>query len=159
MGIGGVDRVRNFIRRYGVRAEVLEFRSTVESVSSASRALSFPPSRILKTLVVIAGEKPYVVILPGDRKLDFKKLSRELNVRKVKLVRPKDVEGLLNVKPGEVSPFLDEVLRFDVIIDKSVLGRGEVLVGGGSLHHLVKVHVDEIIRVLKPSIRDISKAD
>ena len=90
MSVKGVGRVRDFIGKYGVRAEILEFSGTVESVSAASNASGFPPSRILKTLVVIAGEKPYVVILPGDRKLDFKKLSRELNVRKVKLARPKD---------------------------------------------------------------------
>jgi len=25
------------------------------------------------------------------------------------------------------------------------------------MHHLVKVHVDEVVRVLKPSIKDVSK--
>ena len=157
MNMSGVDRVKNFIEKYGVKAKVLEFSNTVESVVSASKASGFPPSKILKTMIVIAEEKPYVIILPGDRKLDFKKLSRELNVKNVRLAKPNEVENLLNVKPGEVSPFLDEILKYNVIIDKSVVDRNEVLVGGGSLHHLVKVHVDEIIKVLKPSIKDISK--
>ena len=111
MSMGGIDRVKNFIKKYGVRAEVLEFSGTVENVSAASKASGFPPSKILKTLVVIAEGKPYVVILSGDRKLDFKKLRRELNVKDARLAKPKDVEGLLNVKPGEVTPFLDEVLK------------------------------------------------
>mgnify|MGYP000725223350 CR=1 FL=1 len=153
----GVERVREFIRRYAVNAEVLEFSDTVESVFTASRASGYPPGKILKTLVVIAEKRPYITILPGDKKLDFKKLSRELNVKNIRLARPIEVENILNVKPGEVSPFLDEILKYDVIVDKSVVNRGEVLVGGGSINHLVKVHVDEIIRVLKPVIKDISK--
>ena len=157
VSVEGVGRVRDFIEKYGVRAEILEFSGTVESVSAASNASGFPPSRILKTLLVIAGKRPYVVILPGDRRLDFKKLSRELNVKNVRLAKPSEVKELLNVKPGEVSPFLDEVLKYDVIVDESVMNRGEVLVGGGSMHHLVRVHVDEVVRVLKPSIKDVSK--
>ena len=157
--MGGLDRVKSFLRRYRVKAEILEFKETVKSVYTASRASGFPPGKILKTLVVIAGGRPRVVVLPGDRRLDFRKLSRELNVGSVRLAKPGEVEGLLNVKPGEVSPFLDEVLRYDVIVDESVTDRGEVLVGGGSAHHLVKVHVGEIVRTLRPSIKDVSRAD
>ena len=157
MNMEGVNRVKNFIKEHGVEAEVLEFNETVESVPTASRASGFPPSKILKTLVAIAEGRSYVVILPGDRKLDFGKLSRELSAENVRLAKPDEVEELLNVRPGEVSPFLDEVLKYDVIIDESVRGKGEVLVGGGSTRHLVKVHVDEIVRVLKPSVKDVSK--
>lgn len=157
MSLGGVDRVRNFIEKYRVKAEVLEFKETVETVSKASRASGFSFDKILKTMVIIAEEKPYIVILPGDKKLDFKKLSKELNVKNIRLANPNEVEELLNIKPGEVSPFLDEISKCNVIIDESVVDKGEVLVGGGSIHHLVKVHVDEIIRVLKPEIKDISK--
>ena len=126
-------------------------------LQAPSRASGFPPSKILKTLVAIAKGKPYVVILPGDRRLDFEKLSRELNVSDVRLAKPYEVEELLDVRPGEVSPFLDEILKCSVIIDESVRSEGEVLVGGGSIRHLVKVHVDEIVRVLKPSVKDVSK--
>ena len=158
MSLKGVDRVKNFIEKYKIKAEILEFKDTVESVSTASRASGFPSSKILKTMIIIVEEKPYIVILPGDRKLDFEKLSRELNVRNIRLAKPSEVKEILKVKPGEVSPFLDEVLKYNIIIDKSVVDKGEVLVGGGSIHHLVKVHVDEIIKVLKPSIKDISKS-
>ncbi len=157
MNLEGIDRVKNFIEKYRVKAEILEFKETVETVHDASRVSGYSADKILKTMVVIVEEKPYIIILSGDKKLDFKKLSKELNVRNVRLAKPSEVEKILNVKPGEVSPFLDEVLRCNVIIDKSVVDKGEVLVGGGSLHHLVKTHVDEIIKVLKPSIKNISK--
>ena len=153
----GLDRVKDFIGKHGIRAEILGFKEGVETVPKASRASGIPPDKILKTIVVIVEERPYIVILPGDRKLDFKKLSRELNARDIRLAKPSEVERFLNVKPGEVSPFLDEVLRFDVIIDELVLDKGKVLIGGGSINHLVKVHVNEVIRVLKPTIRDVSK--
>ncbi len=153
----GVDRVRDFIRRCEVKAEILEFSGTVESVATASRASGFPPNKILKTLMVIAEGRPHIVMLQGDRRLDLRKLSEELNARDVRLAKPEEVKELLDVEPGEVSPFLDEVLKYSVIIDRSASDLGEVLVGGGSRHHLVKVHVDEVIRVLRPDIRDVSR--
>jgi len=157
VNVKGVYRVKNLIRKYGVKAEILEFSGTIKSVSAALKASGFPPSKILKTLVVIAGGRPCIVILPGDGKLDFRELSRELNVEDARLAKPDEVEELLGVKPGKVSPFLDEILNYNIIVDESVIGGGEVLVCGGSAHHLVKVHVDEIVRVLKLGIKDVSK--
>ena len=157
MSVEGVDRVRNFIKKYGIKAEILEFKESVESVSKASKVSGFPSSKILKTIVIIADEKPYIVILPGDRKLDFKKLRDVLNVRKIRLANSNEVEELLNIKPGEVSPFLDEVLKYKIILDKSAVDKDEVVVGGGSIYHLVRTYVNEIIKVLKPEIEDISK--
>ncbi len=108
-------------------------------------------------MIVIAGSKPYAVILPGDKKLDFKRLAVVTGAEKIRLARHSEVINITGVKPGEVSPLTEDVKKLNVVVDESVLNKGEVLVGGGSLHHLVLVNVNELIRVLKPKIANVGK--
>ena len=155
--MGAVGRVKEFIRKHGVRAEIIEFRETVESVGSASRASGYPAGRILKTLIVIAGGVPYAVILPGDRRLDLKSMAKLTGADEVRLAKRSEVASITGVKPGEVSPLTEEIKKLNVVVDESVLNKGVVLVGGGSLHHLVRVDVDELLKVLEPRVAPVGK--
>jgi len=152
----GVEEVRKFIEKYGVKAEILEFENTVETVSTASKASGYPERRILKTLIVFADEKPYVAIVRGDRKLSFKEFAKAVGARKVRLAKINEVQNIVGVKPGEVSPLLENILKLSVVLDNSVLEEKTVLVGGGSLNHLVKIDVNELIRILNPKIAKIT---
>ena len=44
-----------------------------------------------------------------------------------------------------------------MILDEKVLKKDVVLVGGGSIHHLVKISVKELTSALKPVITDVSE--
>ena len=152
----GVEEVRKFIEKYGVKAEILKFENTVETVSSASKASGYPERRILKSLVVFANGKPYVAIVRGDKKLGFKKFAKAVGAKRVRLAKINEVSKVVGVNPGEVSPLLESILKLPVTLDNSVLEKKTVLVGGGSLKHLVKIDVSELVRVLNPKIAEIT---
>ena len=75
----------------------------------------------------------------------------------VRLAKRSEVASITGVKPGEVSPLTEEIKKLNVVVDESVLNKGVVLVGGGSLHHLVRVDVDELLRVLEPRVALVGK--
>lgn len=149
--------MKKFIAKRGVKAEILEFSDTVESVEAASRASGYPPERILKTLIVKGDDEYYAVIVRGDRRLNLEKLAKLLGLRDVRLAKPSEIRELLGVSPGEVSPLMEEVSRLYVLVDSSILTiEGDVLVGGGTLRHLVKITPHELLSVLKPTILNVS---
>mgnify|MGYP000220983532 FL=1 len=157
MSLSGVMKVKEFIKMRKLRAEVLEFRESVESVSKASKASGMPPDTIIKTLIVLADDRPYAVLLLGNYRLSLKKLRKFLGVKTVRLAKPDEVGEIVGLKPGEVSPLIDSIAKLSVIVDEKVLKKDMVLVGGGSIHHLVKISVKELISVLKPIIADVSE--
>ncbi len=154
--MGDLGKVVKFISCRGIKAEVMYFKSKVTSVRTASKASGFPEEKILKTLIVLGDNKPYAVILPGERKLDFEKLRDKIGVRECRLATPREVEEITGFRPGEVSPLTEEVGKLTLLIDSSALGRGEVLVGGGSNYALVKISVDELVKTLNPLVVDVS---
>ncbi|MEM1527068.1 MAG: YbaK/EbsC family protein, partial [Ignisphaera sp.] len=63
----------------GVEVEVLEFNDTVETVEKASILSGEPSNHIVKTLLLKVGRGFIVVVARGDRRIDYKKISRLLN--------------------------------------------------------------------------------
>ena len=157
MTLQGVDRVSRFIEKRGLKAKILHFKRTVETVRTASEASGYPPGSILKTLLVVADGDLYAVVLPGDKRLDFKKLAKHLEAGRVRMATPDEIRRATGLEPGEVSPLIDELARLKIIVDKSATSKGKVLVGGGSLNTLVEIEVDELVKALNPEVADVSK--
>jgi len=153
----GLELVRKFIEENNVKAEILTFTSTVESVKSAAMASGFEEKNIIKTLLLKCDDEIFAVMLPGDKKLDYKKIKKYIGCRKIRLLYPHEVKEVCGMNIGEVSPLTHTIAKLKLIADQSIVDRDIVLVGGGSLKNLVKINVKELIRVLNPELTDISK--
>lgn len=152
----GVSKVEGFIKTRGLKAKILRFDKSVETVKSASEASGYPESNILKTILVVADGRLSAVILSGDKRLDFKLLARALNARSVRMAKPREIRELLGVGPGEVSPLMEELMRVKRIVDSEVLTKQRVLVGGGSLHTLVEIDVKELLEAIEADVAEVS---
>ena len=138
----------------GVEVEVLEFADTVETVEKASRLSGYPVSQIVKTLLLRAGKDYVVVVARGDRKVDFEKATRLLGVRTT-LATPREVNTVLGVEVGAVTPLLPRIKSLRVIIDPAVLEHEYIVCGGGSLNRLYKIKTRELLNYLNPEVTDI----
>src|SRR5204862_7508393 len=58
-----------------------------------------------KALVVKAGERFLMIVLPADLSLDSKSTKRELNCKNFRFAGPEEVESLTALKPGAIPPF------------------------------------------------------
>jgi len=140
----------------GIEVEVLEFADTVETVEKASRVSSEPPSRIVKTLLLKMGNEYIIVVVRGDRKVDYKKASRLLGFN-ISLARPEEVKAVLGVEPGTVTPITQSVRSLRTILDPAILETEYILCGGGSLHRLFRLKTKDLLNFLNPEVLDIFK--
>lgn len=150
-----VDGVRS--RRavmLGVEVEVLEFDEGVETVEKAARASGVPPSAIVKTLLVRAGDKYIAVLARGDHRIDIDALSRALGAP-ASLAKAREVREVLGVEPGAVTPLSEAVARLEVVADPAILEHEYVLAGGGTTKSLIKVKSLDLFRALRPKTLDV----
>jgi len=156
--MNGLDKVEKFIKDYNVEGEFLRLDRYTKSSNDASKAVGIPKNHIVKTIIVIGSDnKPYAILLPGDKKINYDKLKKILKVRDVKLASFEVVKNTTGLEPGEVSPFTEEIKGLTCILDSSVTGKDIIVVGGGSHYTLIRTKTSEIIRTLKPIIAEISK--
>ena len=149
-----VERVADFLRQAGAEARIEEFREDTPTAADAARAAGCGPDQIVKSVVVMAEGSPVLTLVPGDRRLDVKKVARTLGVRKVRIATPDEVEAATGFVPGAVAPFpLPKVQR--ALCEQSLLALPLVWVGAGSTRHLASLPPRELVRLARAEPMDV----
>lgn len=150
--------VAEVIAEGGLRAQILEFTDTVETVHKASKLAKEHPERIVKTILVKTEKGEYLsLIVRGDRRIDNSKLKAYLGCE-ARLATAGEVLEVLKVPLGAVSPLLKGISTIRKIVDPKILEEEYVICGGGSLKTLVKIVTEDLIKSLNgPEIVDVFK--
>ena len=76
-----VDKVRKYLRSYGLEDRVMEFGISTATVAEAAEAVGVIPARIAKTLSFQSEECGCILVLmAGDAKVDNKKYRARFGV-------------------------------------------------------------------------------
>ncbi len=118
-------------------------KKTVEEVAAF---LGVTPDRLLKSLVVWAGDQPALAVVPGDRELNEAKLGRHLGGAPIRLATGDEIEKLTGGPLGFTGPVgLGSKLR--TILDAGIVeGRNYVAGGNRKDVHLLNVRVGRDVK-------------
>lgn len=86
-----INRVKEYFAKYDIENRIQEFNVSSATVLLASKALHCEPQRIAKTLSFIVGEKPILIVMAGDAKVNNAKYKKQFQV-KPKLLLKEEVE-------------------------------------------------------------------
>lgn len=99
-----VQRVKDYFSERGNEKQVLEFEHTTATVEQAAEAIGCEPKRIAKTMSLWLSEKPILIVMSGDGRIDNKKYKAEFT-EKAKMIAFDEVEAAVGHAPGGVCPF------------------------------------------------------
>ena len=107
-------------------------------IEEAAERRGIAVERILKTMVVRVGEGRYVLVMvPGDRLIDWKSLRELLGERRLSLADADEAYAATGYRRGTITPFGANG-NWPVVIEAAMAGAGEVSVcseGVGSAPH------------------------
>jgi Cys-tRNA(Pro) deacylase len=148
-----VERVASFLREAGVEARIEEFRAGTPTAEDAARAVGCKLAQIVKSLVLDCDGSPVVVLVPGDRRADARKVAQAAGARRAKVAGPDEVRTATGFEPGAVAPFpLPRVSR--VFVDRQILVHDRVWIGAGSPNHLATLTPADLVRLAKAQPMD-----
>jgi len=140
-----------YLDKHGVKHEILEHK-TVYTAIDAAATMRKKLSEIAKSLLVKADKDYYLVLLPADYNLDFKKLGKCIGmqtkkpVKVVKIPGEKIMESVLKVKAGALSGF-GGLHKLPVIMDKSLAKVKKAVFSSGSFNHSVEMAVKDFVKI------------
>ncbi|MBL0715632.1 MAG: Cys-tRNA(Pro) deacylase [Desulfosarcina sp.] len=134
---------------------VVPYEHDEKGAAFAARATGFTLARTIKTLVVDLGGKSFgLALMPGDRKLSFKKLSRALGVKKAIMADAQTAERLTGYHVGGISPFgIRQHLA--VAMEESLLVHDQVLINGGQRGIMLQMAPGDIAAGLNCRLDDL----
>ena len=144
-----------FLRQNKIEFQFLEKRST-HHATEASRATDISLDRIMKTLVFIDQDsKPLIAMVRADCNVSRHKIEACSHSKSVKLASDEIAEKVTGYPAGGIPP-VGHKKKLPVYLDQRVLSNEYVWCGGGVRTRLVKLKVQDIIKLASPKVCDIA---
>lgn len=116
-----------------------------------------PADRLFKTLVTTDNHQGYFVFcLPGDHELDLKKAASLAGVKKIEMLKQKDLLGLTGYIHGGCSPVGMKKV-FPTFIDSSAKDWETIYVSGGKIGVQIEVNPDDLTKILNVKFDEFTK--
>lgn len=137
-----IDKVREYMKKYGRENDIMEFGVSSATVSEAAQAIGCDEASIAKTLSFIVNNIPIVIVVAGDKKIDNRKYKDYFH-EKAKMVPYDKLVEIIGHEAGGVCPFgLNEGVL--VYLDKSLKEHDIVYPACGSHNSAIKLSIDEL---------------
>ena len=150
-----------YLEDRGIDHEILEHK-TVYTAIDAAQTLGKKMGEIAKTLYVKADKDYFVVILPADYNLDFKKLATCLSAQSKKPIKVVKIPGetimqnALKIKAGAMHAF-GSLYKLPVVVDKGLVKAKKAVFSAGSFNHSVQMAVKDFISLEGASLGSFGK--
>lgn len=135
-------KAKQHLEKYNLESRIIEFEESTATVALAAKALGVTEGEIAKSLSFLLGNKPILVIVAGDKKIENHKYKEEFKV-KAKMISFDDVENLIGHAAGGVCPFgiNDNV---EVYLDESLKKYEYIYPACGTSNTAVKLLINEL---------------
>jgi len=146
-----------FLVRHRLPFEIVSYEHLEKGAAFAAQATGFALARTVKTLVATAVPKGNLLVLvPGDRQLDLKRLARALAAKRASMAGPAAAERLTGYHVGGISPF-GVRQPLPVVMERALLEFEKVLVNAGRRGVMLKMSPLDIRAGLNAMVAEVSE--
>jgi prolyl-tRNA editing enzyme YbaK/EbsC (Cys-tRNA(Pro) deacylase) len=151
-----VERVAAVLRERGIDARLEEFHDGTPTAVAAATAVGCEIGEIVKSLVFICDGVPVLALVPGDSRVDERKIAAATGATYVRIARPEEVLAATGFEPGAVAPF-PTVAVTRVLLERELLRFPTVWAGAGSSNHIVGLSPIDMARVTGAEVVELSE--
>jgi Cys-tRNA(Pro)/Cys-tRNA(Cys) deacylase len=131
------------------------------SATEVAEMVGAPPEQVFKTIVALReerGKRPLLVIVPGNREVDLKRLAAGLGEKKVRVAPQREAEALTKLQVGGISALALIGKGFDVVLDRGAEAFADtgIYVSGGQRGLNVRIRPADLIALTGARLLDAS---
>jgi aspartyl-tRNA synthetase len=109
-----------------------------------------------KALVMYADDKPIMVAIAGDKKVDMKSFKHQFGVKDLRMATPEEVIQVTSVPIGAVPPF-GHIFGIPLYMDRSIKENETVVFNAGLHNKSIQLKQSDYETVAKPILGEYSK--
>lgn len=149
-----LERVKSAIAPYP-DLKVILFDESTHTSELAAQAVGVEVAQIAKTLVFLADGRAVLVVACGGRKIDTKKLGKELGAKKVRFANEETVLQATGFAPGGVCPFGVDA-SIECYLDKGLYDYDVVYAAAGTPNSALPVAPERLREIIGAKILDVA---
>ena len=153
---GPVKKVREFIKKFDPKLEVLVLDTTARTAQEAANSLKCEVGAIVKSLLFRTENSFLICLIAGDKRCSLNKLKKVLQKKDVSMANADEVKKNTGFSIGGVAP-VAHATSLDILIDKSLNRFPYIFAAAGHPNCVFKITYDDLIKITKGSEKEISE--
>ena len=138
-------QAKEHLQKYGLEHRIMEFSASSATVKEAAEAIHCKEEQIVKTLSLLVENKPILIAIAGDSKINNSKFKAEFHT-KAKMIPFDEVETQIGHRVGGVCPF-GVKNNVEIYLDNSLKKLKTLYPACGSANSVVWLTLDELEKV------------
>lgn len=148
----------DYLERHSIPYQRRLHRRAVTAQELAA-TVHVPGRRVVKSVLVKAGEKTWIAVLPATGIVDEARLAAAVGAPAVRLLREPEFEGLFPDCEAGAEPPFGGLYGIPIIIDSALDDAGRLIFRAGSHEEAIELDSDDFCRLEnEPPVRAISRA-
>ena len=153
---GPVKKVKEFIKKFDPKLEVLVLDTTARTAQDAANSLKCEVGAIVKSLLFRAENTFLICLIAGDKRCSLNKLKKTLQKKDVSMANAEEVKKNTGFSIGGVAP-VAHATSLDILIDNSLNRFPYIFAAAGHPNCVFKITYDDLIKITKGSEKEISE--
>ena len=153
---GPVKKVKEFIKKFDPKLEVLVLDTTARTAQDAANSLKCEVGAIVKSLLFRAENTFLICLIAGDKRCSLNKLKKTLQKKDVSMANADEVKKNTGFSIGGVAP-VAHATNLDIFIDKSLIRFSYIFAAAGHPNCIFKITYSELIKITNGSEKEISE--
>jgi prolyl-tRNA synthetase len=114
-----------------------------KTIEQVAEFLKIAPTTLMKSLVLVANEKPYLAVLRGDHQLSETKFQSAAGCAEFRPAHPEEIREWFGAEAGSLGP-LNVNSKITILVDEALRGRRNMVSGANrDDYHLLNVTPEE----------------
>ena len=145
------EKIINMLKENKIPYEIFEHEPVYTNPAMAE-ALGVSESETVKSLVLMTKEKEMVVlVLPGNKRVDWKKAASGVGTKKVSFAKPEQVSEKVGCEVGCVPPF-GQMTSLPIYMDTELTKKDYVYFNPGVHDKSFKIKAWDLKKLCKPKL-------
>ena len=153
---GPVKKVKEFIKKFDPKLEVLILNATARTAQEAASSLKCEVGAIVKSLLFRSENSFLICLIAGDKRCSLNKLKKILQKKDVSMANAEEVKKNTGFSIGGVAP-VAHATSLDILIDKSLNRFPYIFAAAGHPNCVFKITYVDLIKITKGSEEEISE--
>jgi Ala-tRNA(Pro) deacylase len=145
------EKIIGILEENRIPYEIFEHEPVYTNPTMAA-ALKVSESETVKSLVLLTKEKEMVVlVMPGDKRVDWKKAAAGIGTKKVSFAKPEAVLEKVGCEVGCVPPF-GQLTELPIFMDKDLVRKEVVYFNPGVHDKSFKIKAWDLKKLCQPKM-------
>lgn len=150
-----LERIRKLLDEHKIQYKCWN-HPPVHTSEEAARVRGTPLESGAKAMVLRSEGRFLMVVIAGDKKMDFKKVKQTIGSPRLTLATPEEVRQVTGCIVGSVPPF-GNLFRIPVYLDRSLLRSPIINFNAGRHGTSIAMNIEDYQKVVQPVLVDVAQ--